>query len=211
MRVLKVKICGITRAEDARVAVDLGADALGFVFWQPSVRHLEVGQAADIAATIARGVSRVGVFVNAPPAAVAAAVQAVPLDVVQLHGDAPVGSFTSVGARLVRAVALASDEAVERAAALPDDVVPLVDAGTPEAPGGTGRTADWGRAAALATRRPIWLAGGLHAGNVGAAIRHIRPALVDVSSGVESAPGIKDHARLRSFFEAVQRAGKECA
>jgi phosphoribosylanthranilate isomerase len=149
------------------------------------------------------------VFVNASPGEVHGTVAQVGLDVAQLHGDEPVGAFVGIGARLLKVVPLEGDADVDRASALPSGVMPLVDAVDPQRRGGTGRVADWTRAARVAERRPIVLAGGLTADNVGEAVRLVRPWAVDVSSGVESAPGVKDPLRLEAFFAAVQAARSE--
>lgn len=209
MRPVAIKVCGITRVEDAERAVELGASALGFVLWPRSPRAVPAARAASIARAVPAGVRRVGVFVNPSPDDVARAVAAIGLDAVQLHGDEPASEFAGVGAALVKAVALSGESDVEAAAAVPEDVTVLVDASDRERRGGTGRQANWALAARLSARRPVWLAGGLTAENVGEAIATVRPALVDVSSGVESAPGLKDSARLAAFFAAVREARRE--
>ena len=199
----RVKICGITRREDAALAVELGADALGFVFWPGSPRALTSDLARSIAGTLPRSVTRVGVFVDPLPDDVAWLVESVGLDSVQLHGRESAERFEWIGAAMLKAVRLDTDADIERAADLPDFVTPLVDAGDRMRPGGTGRLADWRRAARLAARRPIMLAGGLVPDNVAAAIREVRPWAVDVSSGVERYPGVKDADRMTQFFQAV--------
>ena len=206
---LRVKICGITRLEDAELAVGLGAAAVGFVFWQRSPRVIDREQARAIAAALPAIVTRVGVFVNTPPADVAETVRLVGLDVVQLHGDEDVHAYRDVGARLMKATALVDEAACERAAALPPSVMPLIDAADDERRGGTGQGADWRRAAALASRRPILLAGGLTAENVRRAVREVHPWGVDVSSGVEHSAGVKSPDRLRAFFAAVSNTEGE--
>jgi phosphoribosylanthranilate isomerase len=154
-------------------------------------------------------VARVGVFVDEDPEAVARAVRSIGLDVVQLHGDEPAGRYEGVGARVVKAVRLAGPEDVARAAGLPAAVQVLVDAHDPVRRGGTGRHADWALAADLAASRSVWLAGGLRAETIADAIRAVAPTLVDVSSGVESSPGIKDARRLREFFAALHASQGE--
>jgi len=191
MTPVRVKICGITRAGDAARAVALGADAVGFVFWPRSPRVVSAAAAHSIASALPAWVARVGVFVNATPDDVVQVVQQVGLDVVQLHGGEAVYGYSALAVRLIKAVTLDSDADVERAAALPAHVTVLVDATDPVTHGGTGRAADWSRAAALARLRPIMLAGGLSAENAAAAVETVRPWALDVSSGVESAPGIK--------------------
>jgi len=206
---VRVKICGITRAEDARLAADLGADAIGFVFWPRSPRAVAAEEAGRIAAELPPLVTRVGVFVNAAPEAVQRTVRDVGLDVVQLHGDESAAAYAAVGARLVKAVRLAGAADLDVAALVPPNVTVMVDAIDRDWRGGTGERANWTLASELACRRPIWLAGGLTAGNVGEAIRRVRPSAVDVSSGVESAPGVKDRDRLVAFLGAVARAQAE--
>ncbi|HYN07903.1 MAG TPA: phosphoribosylanthranilate isomerase [Vicinamibacterales bacterium] len=199
----RIKVCGITRAEDASEAVRLGAAALGFVFWPKSPRVLSVRAARDIAAGVPLLVARIGVFVDAPADEVARIADEVGLDGVQLHGDERVDRYERVKSRLIKAVSLETDEDVARAATLPAHVTTLVDAADRVRRGGTGRVADWSQAAALASRRPVILAGGLTPENVGEAVRAVRPWALDVSSGVETAPGIKSRERLEAFFAAV--------
>lgn len=204
----RVKVCGITRVEDASQAVGLGAAALGFVFWPASPRAISVQAARDVAAAVPPLVARVGVFVDASADEVARIVDEVGLDAVQLHGGERPQGYERVKARLIKAVALNSDDDVLHAAALPAHVTMLVDATDRVRRGGTGRVADWSHAAALAARRPVILAGGLTADNVADAIRKVRPWALDVSSGVESAPGIKSRERLEAFFAAVAASGE---
>ena len=198
----RVKICGITRAEDAQLAARLGAWAVGFVFWPRSPRAITTDAARAIVRELPPLVTPVGVFVNEAPDVVSDVARAVGLGAVQLHGDETPEIVAAIQARVMKAVT------VETAGAhrWPDRVTLLVDAHDPERRGGTGRAADWQRAAELARRRPIVLAGGLTPENVGEALRVVGPAAIDVSSGVESAPGIKDAARLRALFDAVGRA-----
>jgi phosphoribosylanthranilate isomerase len=201
----RVKICGLTRLEDAEQAVRLGADALGFVFWPGSPRAVSPDTARAISRALPAWAVRVGVFVSAPPGDVARVAEIVGLDVVQLHGDEEPADYERIGRRLIKAVSLASNEAVSAAIALPATVTPLVDASEPARRGGTGQRADWLRAARVARQRPILLAGGLTPENVAEAIDAVSPWAVDVSSGVEAAPGIKSPDRLRAFLRAVNR------
>lgn len=199
----RVKICGITRAEDAAAAVRLGADALGFVFWPKSPRVVSIQEAASIVRTLPPFVTRVGVFVNAAIDDVVETVRSVGLDAVQLHGDEAPWAYRAVPARIIRATPLSTDDDVRRAAELPPEITPLVDVADEERRGGTGRVADWPRAARLAFVRPIILAGGLVAGNVAEAVASVRPWAVDVSSGVEERPRVKSETRLEEFLAAV--------
>jgi phosphoribosylanthranilate isomerase len=205
----RVKVCGITRPADAALAVSLGADALGFIFWAKSPRAIDPGAAREIHADLPPLVSRVGVFVDASPVEVADAVRVAGLDVVQLHGDEPVDAYAGIGARIVKVAALERGTDVDDVIAWPLRVTPLVDAIDRSRRGGTGRVADWGLAARVAAVRPMLLAGGLTAENVGEAVTMVRPWGVDVSSGVEDAPGIKSPARLRAFFERLAMVAGE--
>jgi phosphoribosylanthranilate isomerase len=198
-----IKICGITRPDDAMLAAAMGAAAIGFVFWPESPRVITPGAARAISAALPPFVTRVGVFVDAPPAEVRATVAQAGLDIAQLHGDEIAADYAGVGARLVKTVTLEDDAALERARALPESVTLLVDAADRQRRGGTGQRANWDRARQLARSRPIILAGGLTAGNVGDALAHVEAQAVDVSSGVESAPGVKSRERLVALFEAV--------
>ena len=203
----RIKVCGITRIEDASEAVRLGAAALGFVFWLASPRAISVQAAREVTGAVPPLVARVGVFVDASADDVARIADEVGLDAVQLHGDERIDGYARVKSRLIKAVTLNSDDDVFGAAALPAHVTTLVDATDRLRRGGTGQLADWRHAAALAARRPIILAGGLTADNVAGAIKQVRPWALDVSSGVESAPGIKSRERLEAFFAAVAGSG----
>jgi phosphoribosylanthranilate isomerase len=205
----RVKICGITRRDDAELAVALGADAIGFILWPSSPRYVEPSAVSAIHAGLPPFVSRVGVFVDAPPDHVMEVVRLADLDVVQLHGSESIDAYRHVGARLVHVATLREEADVATVADWPDDVMPLVDAIDPALRGGTGRKADWNLAALLARQRPVLLAGGLDAGNVAAALKTVQPWGLDVSSGVEERPGIKSAERLREFFAAVDAARRE--
>jgi phosphoribosylanthranilate isomerase len=199
----RVKICGLTRTEDADLAVALGADAVGFVLWSESPRVVSAGHAAIIARSLPAFVTRVGVFVNASPEDVRRLVAEVGLDVAQLHGDERVADYAGVAGRIIKVAALGGDADVDSAIRLPAEVTVLVDVVDRERRGGTGARADWARAARVARERPVILAGGLTAADVGEAIRRVRPWAVDVSSGVEDRPGIKSAEKLRALFAAV--------
>ena len=205
----RVKICGLTRREDAALAVSLGADAIGFVFWPRSPRAVDPSDARALHAGLPPLVSRVGVFVDASPADVADVVRRAGLDVVQLHGDEPVDAYAGVGVRVVKVASLVTPDDVEHVLAWPGEITPLVDAVDRQRRGGTGRLADWALAARVAAERPMLLAGGLAADNIAEAIARVRPWGVDVSSGVEEAPGIKSPARLRAFFERLAASGED--
>jgi phosphoribosylanthranilate isomerase len=206
---IRVKICGITRVEDAALAVDLGADAIGFIFWPKSPRFVAPAQAATISRQLPPFVTRVGVFVDASPEEVRSTVASAGLDVAQLHGAENLHDYGDVGARLIRSVALVDEAGVLEAAALPGHVMPLVDTADPVLRGGTGRVANWDRASVLAGQRPIILAGGLTAENLADAVHHVQPWGIDVSSGVEAAPGLKDANRMRALFEQLAQLRAE--
>ncbi|HSL23412.1 MAG TPA: phosphoribosylanthranilate isomerase [Vicinamibacterales bacterium] len=202
----RVKICGITRPDDARAAVAAGASAIGMVFWPRSPRSVTTERAAEIAAAAGPGVTKVGVFVDQPPAVVAEIVARVGLDAVQLHGHERIADY-QLGVPLLKAISVGAAWHLGMLDPLPASVLPLLDAGDDRRKGGTGLAIDWELAAAAAANRRIVLAGGLKAENVATAIAMVRPYAVDVSSGVESAPGIKDEARIRAFVDAVLTTG----
>ena len=203
----RVKICGITRLEDAQEAVELGAAALGFNFYPPSPRYIEPRAAKAIGRRLPPFVTPVGVFANETAAGrVISIAREAGVTGVQLHGPGfpdlheLLSAFTLVVAVPVRDGFKAEDLAKLSPSAY------LLDAFDPERPGGTGKTFDWNAAREAKRYGPIILAGGLTPENVGRAIRVVRPFAVDVASGVESAPGIKDPAKLRAFFAAVADA-----
>ena len=200
-----VKVCGLTRQQDVDLAVTSGANAVGFVQWSGSPRVVRPDVVAQITTNVPAGVLKVGVFVNASPADVATAIAVGGLTAVQLHGDENVDDYLHLNARVIKAVAPLSREDVDRACAISDEVLLLIDAHDPARRGGTGRTADWSMAAQLAARRPVILAGGLNVGNLRAAIDAVRPWGVDTSSGIEASPGIKDHDKLRAFLNLEPR------
>ncbi len=200
----RVKICGLTRLEDAELAVELGADAVGFIFWPTSPRVVGVDRAASIARALPAFVARVGVFVNPDPDEVRRVAGEVGLSAAQLHGDEQPARFAGTAPTLIKVAALAGDADVRAAIELPLDVTVLVDAADRERRGGTGLAADWAGAARVAAVRPVILAGGLSADNVAQAIQQVRPWAIDVSSGVEEQPGVKSAARLRALFDAIR-------
>lgn len=199
----EVKVCGICRAEDARLAVELGAAAIGFVFWPGSPRCIDPDLARGIAATLPDGVLAVGVFVDQPAAQVLEIAGTVRLDAIQLHGHENVAEYEELSHRVIKALPVGETFDPASVDALPERVTVLLDAHDPIRRGGTGRTIDWRLAAAAAERRATILSGGLTAANVAEAIARVRPRMVDVSSGVESAPGRKDPDKLRAFFSVV--------
>lgn len=194
-----VKICGITRAEDAEAAVAAGAGAIGFVFWPDSPRFIDPFRARAIAATLPPFVTSVGVFVNQPAEYVNGVASLVRLGAVQLHGDETIEYAAAIASPVVKALRVGD----EQAGSWPARAMVLLDVTDPVRRGGTGRTIDWTAAAGIAAERKILLAGGLTPDNVAAAVARVRPFGIDVSSGVERASGVKDHQRLRALFEAV--------
>ena len=198
-----LKICGITRAADAVHAVEHGATALGFIFWPNSPRYVEPARAAQIIAALPTSVTTVGVFVNDPVDRVQTIAMAAGVTVVQLHGDEPPADVRALAYPIFRSATL--DEANEVTQTWPDAIV-LLDAADRERRGGTGQAVDWVRAAALARRSPLILAGGLTPENVAAAIDLVQPRGVDVSSGVEAAPGIKDPDKVARFLSNARSA-----
>jgi phosphoribosylanthranilate isomerase len=198
-----VKICGITRLDDAEAAVEAGANALGFVFWPDSPRFIDPYRARAIVRALPAFVTTVGVFVNQPAAFIAGVASLVPLGAVQLHGDEPVAGVENVGRPVIKALTLDIASQADRLARWPAAVTILLDAHDPVRRGGTGRAVDWAAAASIAAQRRIILAGGLTPDNIGEAIDRVRPFGIDVSSGVERSPGVKDRDRIRALFSAL--------
>ena len=202
----RVKVCGICHAEDAELAIALGAAAIGFVFWPASPRYCEPDRARAIAAQLPAHITVVGVFVDQPVDQVIHIAQHVPLRAVQLHGSESIAEYDRVREPLIKAVPVLEGLDPSAVDFLPEGVTVLLDAHDPIRRGGTGRTVNWAIAAAIAARRRIILSGGLNASNVRDAIAEVRPHMIDVSSGVESAPGRKDAGKLEAFFAAVGAA-----
>lgn len=204
MSYLRVKVCGITREEDALRATRHGADAIGFVLWPASPRAITVERAAAIGKVLPPFVWKVGVFVNASPDEVERASITAKLDVAQLHGDEDVEAYRHLAVRIVKAVPVAGPDDVEDALALPADVIPLIDTPDRERRGGTGKLAAWEHAATVAKSRPILLAGGLNAENIVDAVEAVHPWGVDLSSSLEESPGVKSANKVAVFFAAVE-------
>ena len=203
---IRVKICGITRLEDALAAVAAGADAIGFVFYGPSPRHIAVEQAAHIAALLPPLVSTVGLFVNPTVAEVEAVLQQVPLALLQFHGDEDEAFCRQFSRPWIKALAMKPGLDIQTAmAAFPGANGLLLDAWHPDLKGGTGATFEWSQFPQDADR-PLILAGGLTPVNVAEAIRQTRPYAVDVSGGVERSRGIKDAALIQAFMAGVRSA-----
>ena len=202
-----VKICGITRLDDAEAAVEGGAQAVGFVFWPASPRCIDPYRARAIASMLPSFVTTVGVFVNQPVDYVNRVAALVGLGAVQLHGDEPESQAAAIRRPVIKAMALGSADAAD-AEAWPARVTLLLDVHDPVRRGGTGRTVDWTAASGIAARRRVLLAGGLRPEKVGEALARVKPYGIDVSSGVELSPGIKDHRRLKALFEAIGGCGR---
>jgi phosphoribosylanthranilate isomerase len=197
---VRVKICGITRNEDLQAACNAGADALGFVFYAKSARHLEIGQAAALMAQLPPFVQSIGLFVDAEPAMVEAVLNAVPLDLLQFHGNEAPDYCRSFARPYLKAVRMREGtDLVKYCADFHDARALLLDAYVPGVPGGTGERFDWNLIPA-GLGLPLVLSGGLKPDNVAQAVKTVRPWAVDVSSGVESAPGIKDAGKVAAFI-----------
>ena len=204
----RIKICGITREEDARAAAQAGADALGLNFYAPSQRYIDLECARRIVAAVPPFVTIVALFVDEPAESVRRIVDGVAIDVLQFHGSESPEYCAQFNRPWMKAVRMKDgvDLAAE-AAAYSESRGLLLDSWREGVPGGTGETFDWTRVGeGLAL--PLVLAGGLNADNVGEAILKLRPAAVDVAGGVESAPGQKDATRIRQFIEAVRAADR---
>jgi phosphoribosylanthranilate isomerase len=199
-----LKICGITRLEDALHALEHGATALGFVFWPKSPRRVAPARAAEIITALPAGVRTVGVFVNEPVEAIRDVIAATGLTDVQLHGDEPPAYAAAAGVPVLRAIDV--DAADRLCAGWPPETIFLVDTADPVRRGGTGRLANWDGAAALARRLRIVLAGGLTDANVAEAIARVGPYGVDVASGVEDAPGVKNLDKVARFLARARSA-----
>ncbi len=204
----RVKVCGITRPEDAELAVELGAWALGFILWPGSARAADPAVAAGIVAAHRRRVETVGVFVDPALDEVATTVQNLGLSMVQLHGDVGPSFCTEVGrrtgAQVVKAFRIGSQADVQDTDRFRFVDFHLFDARVEGRAGGTGQTWDWSLVRRRRSKLPLILSGGLTAGNVADGVAAVDPYAVDVASGVEASPGVKDPDKLRGFLEAAQ-------
>lgn len=202
----EVKICGIGNLDDAVAACEYGADGLGFIFYNRSPRHISPENARDIIARLPNGVAKVGVFVDEDAAVIRRIFEFCKLDYVQLHGNESLQYCRGMkSSLLIKAIRPEKMEDLEGLDLLAPRAF-LMDSRDPLRYGGTGRLSDWGLAKEVARRHPLILAGGLDPRNVRAAIHEVSPAAVDVGSGVEEAPGKKDHEKVRAFMEAVRAA-----
>lgn len=199
-----LKICGITRLVDALHAVKEGATALGFVFWTNSPRAIAPADAKSIIAALPPKVMPVGVFVNETPQKLREVLKLTGVRAVQLHGDETLADYEFIECQLLKSATL--DHFTETARAWPVETTLLLDAADRVKRGGTGVAVDWNRAAVAARNHKVVLAGGLTPLNVEEAIRTVRPIGVDVASGVEASPGIKDFAKVSAFLTNARRA-----
>ncbi len=207
----QIKFCGITRGQDAEAALEAGAWALGMIFWRQSRRRCRLTRAAEIAAVAGRRAELVGVFVNPTLADVDRAVQAASLTLIQLHGDEGPAFCAEVarrsGARVIKAGRIRTRADIQALAPFHTDFH-LLDSYQKGLPGGTGEVFAWELAGGHRGSVPVILSGGLRPSNVGAAIATVRPFAVDVASGVESEPGIKDPRALQAFAAAVHESAQ---
>ncbi len=202
----RVKICGITRVEDALTAVAHGCDAIGLVFYEPSPRNVDIQRAAEIVAALPPFVSSVGLFVDAMPSEINTVLAEVQLDLLQFHGEESPDACRLYGLPYMKAVRVRDDtNLLQYATQYQDARALLLDAFLPGVAGGTGHVFDW----SLIPQQlpvPLVLAGGLTPDNVAGAIRQVRPYAVDVSGGVEESKGIKSAAKIAAFMQGVQNA-----
>src|SRR5262245_24863919 len=205
---VRVKICGITTPEDGLMAAEAGASAVGLVFWTGSPRFVDRAAARRIVEALPSFVVRVGVFVDQSLDVMTRTAEDVGLDVIQLHGDEPPEMVACLPRRVLKAIRVGGDSVVDEVARYEGAGI-LLDTRDGALKGGTGRTFDWRAAQEVRARVPfLVLAGGLTPENVDAAIRSVGPDAVDVSSGVESAPGRKDPAKVEAFIQAARAGGR---
>ena len=204
----KIKICGIKTVTDALAALEAGADLIGFNFYPKSPRYIDVGRCRDIMSVMRKyeHITYVGVFVNVPTAVICATLETLGLSLAQLHGDETPEMLNVLEGKAFKAFR----GVPEHAAGFARKAAPalLVDASVKGAYGGTGITADWNGAAELAKKYPLLLAGGLTPENVAEAVHRVKPWGVDVASGVEATPGVKDRSRMTAFVKAVRKESK---
>ncbi|MDH3976674.1 MAG: phosphoribosylanthranilate isomerase [Deltaproteobacteria bacterium] len=204
---VKVKICGITKLEDALAAAECGAHALGFVFFRKSPRYIEPDKALEIINQLPPFITPVGLFVNEAESRVWDILNTTGINVVQFHGDEAPPYTESFQVRVIKAIRVKSEESLSAAAAYSCSSI-LLDAWSPQAYGGTGKKFDWDILRRIGINKRVILAGGLNPDNVAYAIKLVKPYGVDVSSGVEISPGIKDHEKIKCFIERVQEAAE---
>ena len=200
---VKVKVCGTTRLKDAQLAVDCGADAIGFIFYKKSPRCVTVKTAKEICSKLPPFVHRVGVFVNETADTINRIAERCGLDAVQLHGDESPAFCKKIKRRVIKAVRVKDSGSLRGLSRYPVDGY-LLDTYKEDQWGGTGKVFDWELAIRAKNYGPVILAGGLNARNVKAAVKKVQPYGVDVSSGVEQSPGKKDPKKVKAFLKAVR-------
>ena len=203
---VRIKVCGITSIEDARAAVDAGADALGFVFYEGSKRYIPPAEARKITTSLPPLVVTVGVFVNTSPDEISAVARESGIGVVQLHGDETPEQASRVPFPVIKAIRVGDSLDQAEVELYPVQAI-LFDKRSDDMYGGTGKSFDWSILSGLDTGKKVILSGGLTPENVAEAIGVVRPYAVDVSSGVEDSPGRKNHLKLRQFIQAVRNGG----
>ena len=209
MSATRIKICGVTRAQDAQACAASGADAIGLVFYPRSSRAVTVHQAADIVAAVPPFVSVVALFVDEPIGSIERIISTLPIDVIQFHGDESAEFCHQFGRPWIKALRVRPGlDVVEECQRFSKARGVLLDSWQADVPGGTGKTFDW-RLATQALCVPVVLAGGLTHDNVGEGMRALHPAAVDVSGGVEVSPGLKDAKKIRQFIAAVRAADQQ--
>jgi len=202
--VTEVKICGITNMEDALCAARCGAAALGFIFYPPSPRYLKPEDAKEIIGALPDKVVRVGVFVNETPEEIKRIVEYCGLDMIQLHGDeSPEYCLQFPSFRVIKAVELKKEDDISRAYSY-DVAAILVDSRHAGLYGGTGQKSSWDLAGRIKEKKPLILSGGLNAENVAEAMKIVRPAALDINSGVEASPGEKDRKKMKQTFDIIR-------
>jgi phosphoribosylanthranilate isomerase len=205
----QIKICGITSKEDALCAADCGADALGFIFYEPSPRYIALADALKIIKILPAHIAVVGVFVNAAAQNIKQISGLCGLDFIQLHGDESIEYCSAFAPEtIIKAIHLRSEDDVLNAFRY-DAAAILVDSRDAGLYGGTGKTANWDLALRIKSRKPLILSGGLNEDNVGEALERVAPAALDINSGVEMKPGKKDHRKLVKIFDVIRQADKE--
>jgi phosphoribosylanthranilate isomerase len=201
--VTRIKFCGLTRPQDLEIAAEVGVDAVGFVLWANSPRGVGLDRTAELVRQLPKTITPVGVFVEPTREEVLQAIHVARIRVAQVHGAVSLAALADLPCELW--VARTIGAGIDR---VPTGVTLLLDAHDPQRHGGTGKTIDWDAARAITARRRVMLAGGLTPANVGEAIRRARPHGVDVSSGIEEHPGVKDARLMREFARAVRFAAE---
>lgn len=206
-----VKICGLSEPETLSTTIDAGARYVGFVFYPPSPRNVSFDTAWNLARAVPTGVRSVGLFVDPTDEQLERIVTGIQLDMIQLHGEESPGRIAEIKARysmpVMKAIRVREERDLEAVAGFESAADWLLfDAKSDKAPGGTGESFDWGLLKRKSFSKPWMLSGGLNADNVGEALAQLSPDALDISSGVESAPGIKDPARIKAFIDAVKTA-----